>query len=96
MMKSHFEEITAAPCVHSGFCCKQAPCPYGAKEENSAACIYLVEREKNRFYCGKYDEIKDLPGADIVPAFGAGCCSSLFNEAREKILKEVEHNANVF
>ena len=36
--------------------------------------------------CAKYDYIRIQPGADFVPAFGAGCCMPLFNEYRDKIL----------
>lgn len=60
-------------CVHSGYCCRQAPCPFGKWNEHKHQCEFLTDDNM----CAKYDEIKDLPGADISPAFGAGCCSPL-------------------
>lgn len=76
-----------AQCVHSGFCCKQAPCPYGEVSPVTGWCKHLVEREPNRFYCGNYDFIIKQPGNHISPAFGAGCCSPLFNVNRNAILR---------
>jgi hypothetical protein len=70
-------------------CCKKAPCGYGDPDE-SGGCRFLVswedDLEVERYRCGKYDEIKDQPGAEIMPAFGAGCCQPLFNERRAEIL----------
>ena len=40
----------------------------------------------------KYDEIQaGMPGnmADISPAFGGGCTSTLFNPDRDKVLLEI-------
>ena len=76
------------PCLHSGYCCKKVPCPWGEVNPDTGWCKHLEEREPNRWYCGDYDHISKQPGANIVPAFGAGCSSPLFNTAREAILKE--------
>ncbi len=38
--------------------------------------------------CGIAEEIVKDPTWKISPAFGAGCCRPLFNEARERILRE--------
>lgn len=81
------------PCVGSGYCCKKAPCGYGEPDE-TGGCRFLVVWDQNetkteRYRCGKYEEIQDLPGADLMPAFGAGCCSSFFNERRDAVLIEL-------
>ena len=84
----------ASPCVGSGFCCKQAPCPFGEPvSETDRSCQFLVQLEQEagkhpRYTCGKYDEIVEQPQWEVAPAFGAGCCSALGNPDREKVLKE--------
>ena len=82
-------------CVGSWFCCHQAPCPFGSWDEEKHRCVHLVEITANdeiypRFGCGIYEQIIKLPGAEVAPAFGAGCCSSLFNPDREAIKRENE------
>lgn len=76
-------------CVRSGFCCKKAPCPYGEWDSKAHQCVFLVpdpNSEHGQYLCGKFDEIQKDPDSWIAPAFGAGCCMSLFNEDRNKIL----------
>lgn len=82
------------PCVGSGFCCKQAPCPYGKALPGSRQCVYLAvwdqsETVATRYRCERYDFIKAQPGSDFSPAFGAGCSSALFNTDRDAILIEL-------
>jgi hypothetical protein len=84
-------------CVGSGFCCKRAPCVYGAAGPDGA-CTSLVpwlgdDLGVQRYRCGKYDEIAADPSSVISPAFGAGCCSTLFNEPREQILVALRRRA---
>lgn len=86
------EYARARPCVGSGFCCKQAPCPYGERDPVSGWCVHLVPWEGDtlgvpRYRCGRYEYIRARPFADVVPAFGAGCCSPLFNDARDRIVR---------
>lgn len=82
-----------APCVGSGMCCKKAPCPYGEWDHEKNQCVYLGEafhREDVTVHCcSRYDYIKQQPGNEAVPAFGEGCCMSLFNENRNKIINAV-------
>ena len=84
----------AQSCVGSGFCCKQAPCPFGeATAPDNPACKHLKEvpqdvGKQSRYTCGIYDYIITQPDWENAPAFGAGCCSSLFNPDRERILRE--------
>jgi hypothetical protein len=75
----------AEPCVNSGFCCRQAACPFGKWDADKHACTYLTEDN----LCGKYEEILSLPREqwEFSPAFGAGCGSALFNEARQRIIE---------
>jgi hypothetical protein len=48
------------------------------------------------YACGLYDEIRDKPGAHLSPAFGAGCCSDLFNDDRERVLRAVRERLDSF
>jgi len=86
------EEVLVRQCVGSGHCCKQAPCPFGASiSDKVRQCKFLevqeVLDERTTIYrCGRYEEIKNLPGANVAPAFGAGCCQPLFNSNRAAIL----------
>ena len=83
------------PCVGSGYCCKQAPCPFGEAVPGGTRCVHLVvweqtETEATRYRCEKYEEILAAPGGgSFSPAFGAGCSSSLFNTDRDAILLEL-------
>jgi len=67
-------------CVHCGFCCRQGPCPFGKWADGQ--CQFLVAWGLG-FRCAIYDEIKNAPGAQIAPAFGAGCGSRLCNDDYE-------------
>lgn len=85
------------PCVGSGFCCKQAPCPYGERDAGTGWCRHLRPWAQNslpvpRYRCGRYEEIVKQPDADLCPAFGAGCSSTLFNPDRDAILVELRRS----
>ncbi len=75
-------------CVRSGLCCKSAPCPYGEWDIEKHQCKFLEIEKTGKNYefykCGKYEEIIKHRDSWISPAFGAGCCMSLFNTARNK------------
>lgn len=74
----------AKPCIQSGYCCKQAVCPFGKWDQEKHQCTYLTEDN----LCGQYDYILSLPKEqwELSPAFGAGCCSPL-NSDRQEILR---------
>lgn len=78
-------------CVHCGYCCRKSACVFGAAALGGG-CAFLTEDN----LCGRYDEIKDHPGANISPAFGAGCCSPLFNTYRENKLKVLKEDQESF
>ena len=87
------DAVTYAPCVGSGMCCKKAPCPYGEADE-TGGCRFLEvwpddDLDVERYRCGRYDAIVGQPTADIAPAFGAGCCMTLFNDRRREILVQM-------
>jgi hypothetical protein len=93
----------AEPCVGSGFCCKKVPCPFGeSKSLVDKGCIHLKEiakqdgEQEQRYTCGIYREILKKPGWELSPAFGAGCCSSLFNPDRARIILEIRRNGGAF
>lgn len=87
------EEYKASPCVGSGLCCKTGPCGYGEWNSTEKQCAYLEVGHKGDefeiYRCGRYDYIKQQPGNEFMPAFGAGCCMSLFNSNRRNIIKEI-------
>jgi len=73
-------------CCHCGYCCKKTPCGWGEWNETKTQCVFLTGNEPGEYRCGRYHQIKDQPTADLSPAFGAGCCSSLFNGDRDSVL----------
>lgn len=87
------DELVERPCVGSGHCCKTAPCAFGQLGA-SGGCVFLVPWPEAtlstpRYRCGRYAEIVGQPGSDLAPAFGQGCCSSMFNAERRAILGEL-------
>lgn len=90
------ENYQASPCVGSGLCCKTGPCPYGTWDAQKKQCSELqigLQGDGFEIYrCGRYEYIKKQPGNEFVPAFGAGCCMSLFNTNRRNIIKEINKN----
>lgn len=79
-------KIKPIPCLHCGFCCKQAPCPHGQWNKDHDACLYLTENN----LCAKYDEIiANHHDWKYCPAFGEGCCSNL-NSERMKIVRKLK------
>jgi hypothetical protein len=84
----------AKTCVQSGYCCTQAPCPFGTWDHVAHQCTELVWEADGTSRCNKYAEILARPERDwwLAPAFGAGCCSPLGNKRRDRILlKLVNH-----
>lgn len=85
----------ASPCVGSGFCCKRGPCPFGSVTSSTDySCIHLTpievkQNEHQRYTCGIYDYIITQPHWELAPAFGAGCCSPMFNPDRSAILRDI-------
>lgn len=84
-MTKVLDKLAIFECVHCGYCCKKAPCPFGEVDPTTGRCIYLVEKS-GLYYCSEYESIKDKPGAELSPAFGAGCSSAL-NSDRWSILR---------
>lgn len=87
------EDAIYPSCVGSGMCCKKAPCTFGEADE-TGGCRFLKVWEDDdlkveRYRCGRYDEIVNEPTAEIAPAFGAGCCMTMFNQRRSEILVEL-------
>lgn len=85
----------AQPCVGSGYCCQKCPCPFGESiGPANPACRHLQgvsvpDGCTPRYTCGIYHEIIKSPGWELAPAFGAGCCSTLGNVARQRIFREL-------
>ena len=75
------DELRIVPCVQCGFCCTVGPCAFGKWNLEKHQCIFLTEDN----LCSKYEEIIKQKFADLSPAFGSGCCSSLNSIRKEKI-----------
>jgi len=76
-------------CVQCGYCCTVAPCAAGKPiSTTNPRCLYLSAQNT----CGIYQSIRH----DTM--FGSGCSSRMFNDVRNRKLKELEdpwhsHNA---
>jgi hypothetical protein len=84
-------EINTQPCVGSGMCCKKSACAFGEWDPVLKQCAHLKVGQTlaggvEVFRCGIYEEIRQQPGSEWNPAFGAGCCMSLFNDNRQRII----------
>lgn len=81
----------AKPCVQCGFCCKRTSCGAAAYDKALGRCEALIDNGDGTYSCGKYEEIMAMPRHiwTVCPAFGAGCCSSMFNDDRDRIVKEM-------
>lgn len=90
-------------CVGSGYCCKKGPCGLAVARghdmkhwlEGGKGCPDLVEKD-GRYWCGLYLRAAGPKKAKIKYelAIGEGCCSSLFNTEREKILRRRQSGAS--
>ena len=61
----NFKKISAASkCLNCGYCCKQAPCPFGTWNPIKHECTKLVQKG-NKYYCGIADYISKQPGANM-------------------------------
>lgn len=79
----------AVPCVQCGFCCKIRTCGYGEWDAAKKQCSELVDNGDGTYGCRKYEKIinSNETGWHIAPAFGAGCCMSMCNEARAAVIR---------
>ncbi len=68
--------------VQCGNCCRVGPCGFGLWDPDKMRCVFLLEDN----HCQKYYEIKKHPDAEISPAFGAGCSSTIGNVPRQKAI----------
>jgi hypothetical protein len=75
----------SSTCIRSGFCCRQGTCPFGKWDEVKYQCAYLEGDAPGSYACGIYDQIAQHPDAELSPAFGSGCSSSL-NPVRVRML----------
>lgn len=74
-------------CVQCGYCCTKTPCGFGKWDKEKKQCKFLTIEN----LCEKYEEIIKDESQIVSPAFGYGCCMSLFNTIREeKIRKMIE------
>ena len=78
------DDTIPVKCVKCGYCCTQSACLYGEYDEEIKKCKYL----NSKMLCDRYAFILEQPFSKITPAFGAGCCSPLFNIMRAKKIKE--------
>jgi len=75
-------------CVNSGECCRAAPCGFGRWNADKTACEHLAFDKDGLSSCGIYEDVIKDPTSVVSPAYGSGCCRTLFNEQREIIIRE--------
>ena len=73
-------------CIMCGYCCTVATCSFGKWHFGKNQCAYLTVDKK----CAIYTDIIKDPTSILSPSFGTGCSSSLFNEVRDKKIKELK------
>ena len=85
-------KVLVSDCVRCGECCKASACGFGRWDRDLHHCLYLVPDGEilgsNLYACSIHDQIILDPTSAVSPAFGAGCCRTLFNESRERILND--------
>ena len=74
------------PCVQCGYCCTKCACWLGMWDDTKKQCAHLTKDNK----CGIYDDIRKTAGSEHSPAFGAGCCMSLFNSVRDEKIRQLK------
>jgi hypothetical protein len=87
------EKTSYAPCVGSGMCCWKAPCDVALGKYTDMSpwlsgegCPSLRWDEKlGRYFCREVEE--GGPEVKEQLYIGAGCCMSLFNDNRMRILQ---------
>jgi len=87
-------DIPIRPCMKSGFCCTKSPCAYGTYDHEKKQCIHLGEpNDIGQRDCLHINWIlENVPEEfrNFNPAFGAGCCMPMFNEARNTIINTIK------
>lgn len=82
--------IPIRPCVRCGECCKASACGFGFYSRELSQCHYLLQEsavgDMPTYVCSLADHIMEDPTSEISPAFGAGCCRTIGNEARDRIV----------
>ncbi len=90
-------EVKVQPCVRSGFCCKQAICPYGEWDETVRQCKFLAidNSELGTHICLKHEEITEIEKDSRYPMMGSGCSSTLFNEDRDRVIRKLRGDKGI-
>lgn len=78
-------------CVQSGYCCTQRPCQYGISKPGQQECLYLAPptADTGQRYCEIATVIRFLEQYEKYPMLGSGCSSTLFNQARNRVIKKL-------
>ena len=76
-------------CVRSGYCCQQGICPSGEWDEEASQCKHLMGDTAGEYECGIYEWIIKQPNAEMSPAFGAGCSSTIGNPNRREVFMKI-------
>jgi hypothetical protein len=82
-------ETRPKPCVGSGLCCWKGPCGVAAEKYNDLGPWLRGEGcpslrwDGKRYWC---KEVEARPELKEELYIGDGCCMSLFNDNRERIL----------
>jgi hypothetical protein len=74
-------------CVGCGYCCRKVPCAYSVMTYGDIEKCRSLVFKGGRFWCGEVINSTDEERVRIqnILHIGAGCCSSLNSDRREKI-----------
>jgi hypothetical protein len=80
--------IKIPPCVRSGFCCNKFSCAAGQHYGSDwrGPCKFLRGPKPGAYSCGLV--VDGIISKEDIYA-GEGCCSPMFNTARNQVIKEV-------
>lgn len=81
-----------AKCFQSGYCCTVAPCIYGTWEESKHQCKHLDDPDEDgRRICLIHEQIQEAEKmhGEPYPMFGSGCSSTLYNSARDNVIRNL-------
>ena len=83
----------ADSCVRCGYCCNKRFCNYG-EDDSNGKCKFLkvADQDLMIFSCDKRDEIMNMEKGSNVPMFDNYCSSSMFNTARDEVIKKILGN----
>jgi hypothetical protein len=82
-------------CIKCGYCCSKAICGYGEIEDGECKFLKIDDNRIGTYKCLKYEEIILREKEEKYPMFGCGCSSTLFNDIRDAVRKNISSSAKI-